>query len=435
MLEAVIISDDLTGACDSASYFCSKKVPVEVAIDAEGFKDSPSRNQKIIALNTNSRSLPVHKGIEKVIKIMKKIENRENICAIKKIDTAFRGNVCDEIIAVMDSLNRKICFVIPAIPDLGRFTIEGNQIFNGKPINKLDFAKDPIKAVRNSHISGILKNFPGKIGHIRLETIREGHKAVQENVRSLIGGEDRTLIIFDSLTNDDIDIIITSLTGQEKQILWCGSLGLMRSLGKIYYEKRSFPGLKSAGVYKNKKGMIGFSGSAYSITRKQISKAEKNGYLKWIKIQDNLLMNFREIAGKEKTNEIIKKIRELIPSRNLFISVEPGEKEADGSDLGERILELLSAIAGGVLSGESLKKINRMIIIGGDTSFRILKKLGVDRLLVLGMLGPGVSFSRMMDGDIEGIKLYMKGGSVGGDDTVINMLSSLRPGPDRDRRC
>jgi len=424
MLEAVIISDDLTGACDSASYFCSKKVPVEVAIDAEGFKDSPSKNQKIIALNTNSRSLPVHKGIEKVIKIMKKIENRENICAIKKIDTAFRGNVCDEITVVMDSLDRKICFLIPAIPDLGRFTIEGKQIFNGKPINKLDFAKDPIKAVRNSHISGILKNFPGKVGHIGLEIIRKGHKAVQENVRSLIG-RDRTLIIFDSLTNDDIDIIITSLTGQEKQILWCGSLGLMRSLGKIYYEKRSFPGLKSAGVYKNKKGMIGFSGSAYSINRKQISKAEKNGYLEWIKIQNNLLMNFREIAGKEKTNEIIKKIRELISSRNLFISVESGEKEAGGSDLGERILELLSAIAERVLSGESLKKINRMIIIGGDTSFRILKKLGVSRLLVLGMLGPGVSFSRTMDGSIEGIELYMKGGSVGGDDAVINMLSSL----------
>ncbi len=94
MLEAVIISDDLTGACDSAFYFCSKKVPVEVVIDAEELKDLPSGNQKVIAVNTDSRPLSVYQGIEKVKKIMKKIDNRESIIAIKKIDTAFRGNVC-----------------------------------------------------------------------------------------------------------------------------------------------------------------------------------------------------------------------------------------------------------------------------------------------------------------------------------------------------
>ena len=423
MLEAVIISDDLTGACDSASYFCSKKIPVEVAIDAEELKDLPPGNQKIIALNTDSRPLSVYQGIEKVKKIMKKIDDRESIIAIKKIDTAFRGNVCAEIVAVMDSLGRKICFLIPAIPDMGRFTIDGNQIFNGKPIDKLDFAKDPVKAVRNSHIPGILKNFPGKAGHIGLETIRKGHKAVQENVKSLVGG-DRTLIIFDSLTNDDIDVITASLTGQEKQILWCGSLGLMRSLGKIFFGKKSFPRLRSARVYKNKKGMIGFSGSAYRITKEQISKAGKNGYLEWIKIQDTLLMDFGGIAGKEKPDEIIKNIRELASYESVFISVEPGEK-ADGSDLGERILELLSAIAERVLSGEFLKTIQRIVIIGGDTSFRILKKFGVNRLSVLGMLEPGVSFSRIMDGNIEGIELCMKGGSVGGEDTVINMLGAI----------
>ncbi len=423
MLEAVIISDDLTGACDSASYFCSKKVPVEVTIDTEGLKDLPSGNQKIIVLNTDSRSLPVHQGIEKVKKIMKKIDNTEGITAIKKIDTAFRGNVCDEIVAVMDSLGRKTCFVIPAIPDMGRFTIDGNQIFNGKPIDKLDFAKDPIKAVRNSHISGILKNFPGKTGHIGLETIRRGHKAVKETVKGLVGG-DRSLIIFDSKTNDDIDLITTSLAGQEKKVLWCGSLGLMRSLGKVFFGKESFPRLRSARVYKNKKGMIGFSGSAYRITKEQLSKAGKNGYLEWIRIQDTSIMNLERNAEKEKPDEIIKKIRELLSSGSVFISVEPGKK-ADGSDLGERILELLSAIAEKLLSGEFLKTIQRIIIIGGDTSFRILKKLGVNRLLVLGMLEPGISFSRILDGDIEGIELYMKGGSVGGEDTVINMLSAV----------
>ena len=424
MLEAVIISDDLTGACDSASYFCSKKVPVEVTIDVKGFKDSPSKNQKIIALNTNSRSLSAHQDIKKIKKIIKKIENRESIIAIKKIDTAFRGNVCDEITAVMDSFGRKICFVIPAIPDMGRLTIDGSQIFNGKPVDKLDFANDPVEAVRDSYIPGILKNFPGKVGHIGLETIRKGHKAVQENVKSLVGG-DRTLIIFDSLTNDDIDLITKSLAGQEKRVLWCGSLGLMRSIGKIFFGKDSFPAQRDSGVYKNKKGMIGFSGSAYKITKEQISKAENKGYLEWIRIQDTLLMNSGMIAGKEKPYEIIKKIRELISSGNAFISVEPGEKEAEGSDLGERILELLSAIAERVLSGEFLKTIQRIIIIGGDTSFRILKKLGVNRLLVMGMLEPGVSFSRIMDGDIEGIELYMKGGSVGEEDTVINMLSAV----------
>lgn len=423
MLEAVIISDDLTGACDSASYFCNKKIPVEVAVDAEELKDLPSGNKKVIALNTDSRPLPAYRGIEKVKKIMKKIDNRENIIAIKKIDTAFRGNVCAEIVAIMDSLGRKICFVIPAIPDMERFTIEGNQIFNGKPIDKLDFAKDPVKAVRNSHIPGILKSFPGKIGHIGLEIIRKGYKEVQENTKSLVG-RDRTLIIFDSLTNNDIDIITKSFIGQEKQILWCGSLGLMRSLRKIFFGKENSPRLIGARVYKNKKGMIGFSGSAYSITKEQISKAGKNGYLEWIRIQDTSLMDFERNAVEEKPDEIIKKIRELTSSGSVFISVEPCEK-ADGSDLGERILELLSIIAEMVLSGEFPKTIQRIIIIGGDTSFRILKKLGVNRLSVLGMLEPGVSFSRIMDGNIEGIELYMKGGSVGGEDTVINMLSAV----------
>ncbi|RPH97922.1 MAG: hypothetical protein EHM71_19470, partial [Zetaproteobacteria bacterium] len=71
---------------------------------------------------------------------------------------------------------------------------------------------------------------------------------------------------------------------------------------------------------------------------------------------------------------------------------------------------------------------NALAIIGGETAFDLLGRLGATGLWVHGVFADVVSYGTIQGGILDGRPCMLKGGSVGPDDAVIQMLDRFSSG-------
>jgi len=65
-------------------------------------------------------------------------------------------------------------------------------------------------------------------------------------------------------------------------------------------------------------------------------------------------------------------------------------------------------------------------IIGGETTFHLLRSLGTTRMDVYGRIGEVMTCGILYDGFLTGCRFVTKGGSVGSTDAVIRMIHHLK---------
>lgn len=444
MTENIIyIADDLTGACDIASFICDYTGTAEVAIDF--FEDKLERFlEKIkgvsdfnMVISTNTRDLETEIAYSKLQKLSNFLKEIQAGNVFKKIDSAFRGNVVFEINTLMDLLDIDVCFVINAIPSIGRITLGGFQLINGKILNDSEFSKDPVSIAGSSFIPHLFsetckKEYLRKAAHISLETVRYGDilKAVETNINKKIN-----IISFDSVVNEDIEKIINNIYEKFGKALYVGTLGLLTALNmKIFnHSGNKLSNAENKSDFKadslNKKHrknkfhivkkFIGFTSSKYEITKKQIRHLNKIYGSEIIKIKINDFLNKNNSDYFLKVQDTINEIISNFANNSFFIVAEfKGRKEPD--NLSKMILKIISDIANGVLKKV---EIERLILVGGETSLNILKSLKAKSIEIKGRISDGISYGIIADGLLKGKEMVIKGGSVGEINSIENMVS------------
>jgi uncharacterized protein YgbK (DUF1537 family) len=66
-----------------------------------------------------------------------------------------------------------------------------------------------------------------------------------------------------------------------------------------------------------------------------------------------------------------------------------------------------------------------LAVIGGETAYQLLRRLGARRLEVFQQKAEVIACSRIAGGVMDGCRFVSKGGSVGPDDAACQMLSLL----------
>ncbi|OFX14147.1 MAG: hypothetical protein A2Z18_06615 [Armatimonadetes bacterium RBG_16_58_9] len=66
-----------------------------------------------------------------------------------------------------------------------------------------------------------------------------------------------------------------------------------------------------------------------------------------------------------------------------------------------------------------------LFLCGGDTAYGVCRALGAEALLLKETIETGVVSSTMVGGPHDGLTVVTKGGSVGGDDTILRALDHL----------
>jgi uncharacterized protein YgbK (DUF1537 family) len=428
--KAVIVSDDLTGATNSGSYFCEDGNAVCVVIDSkyleqdlyhDYFKKFP-----VLAVSTNTRGSTLIKAQKKLSSLGKTIRKLSINLILKKIDTAFRGNIFIELESLLKSVNINLCFIINAIPSLKRITVGGYQIIDGNLIEDSYYAEDPQSKILTSFIPDILgKNLNTDISLITINNIRKGMLNIRRLVDEIYNNFKAKIIVFDSVSKSDIYNILISLKGYKEKAIFCGSLGLVESIREVFFRDYIFnkKNIKSFNNYFNKKEqfIVGFCGSNYDINLLQLRKAEKVKQIELVEVDvekmldKNFNINFAEVK------DFVQNIQRILKRKNIFF-IKKVRKDFNTKNLEKKIIGILDTIARELFINSKFLP-RRLVLIGGETSFAVLTVLNTKTLLITERIEQAVDFGIISDGELTGVEIAIKGGSIGNADTIINMIS------------
>jgi uncharacterized protein YgbK (DUF1537 family) len=293
---------------------------------------------------------------------------RERAVVFVKIDTALRGSVGALLEGLLEATGPRATFVAPAMPSIGRTTRDGIQYADGRPIHRTAHAADVASPVHDSSIADILR----ATGRCEVE-------------------------VCDAESDGELAAIVDRALSAPPVML-VGSLGLAQALCDRLLRQAANP----PDIPVGHRPMI-ICGSAYPAARRQMQRAAQEGGASVVQYD---------------------------PSKGL-----PPAPGGDGPlilalGLGQRTHTDCARVMGefmtAVTEAMARHSPDALGVIGGETAFAVLKGLGCRRLAIRGWTDEVVATGRMMDGAMAGAPFASKGGSVGGDDSVLAMLKYLK---------
>lgn len=131
-MRLLLISDDLTGALDSAVAFVARGLRVVCALDEHALADAAQLQPDILAVSLNSREISeaaMKKRLATVLNAAASLSDWRDAVLFKKIDSRLKGHIAAEIAILAP--HRKHLLICPAIPQLGRIVKDGQVMGAG----------------------------------------------------------------------------------------------------------------------------------------------------------------------------------------------------------------------------------------------------------------------------------------------------------------
>lgn len=180
-----IITDDFTSAMDHGASFSKFGLKTGVVLETHYIKETLNEFD-VLVIDPESRSDSEEVAFSKVLGVVKILKNSKITYIYKSIYSTLRGNIGKEIEAAMIASERPIAIVAPTYPINGRTTLGGIQLFSWIPLEKTEFAKDPISPASFSLIENIVASQTDKrIININLQDVMKGPENIAATIKKL----------------------------------------------------------------------------------------------------------------------------------------------------------------------------------------------------------------------------------------------------------
>lgn len=398
------ITDDLTGAADSGSYFTARGRRVRICTNGQCSLEHEADENLTVNLSSRNTAKDVARQLhEELLGRLK-----PGGMYMKKIGTGFRGNDAFELEGLLKAWPDYRVFIVDNAPDLGTFTLYGNQYCEGEILPKSVYANDPIFPPTEAYIPSILgKDTPQKIGLVDIDAVKGSRETLLQAVeRELAQGAH--ILVFDAITKADVLKLLETLAPRYPKVFWTGSLGIADGLAEYLYgsaQPCTFPVRQIRSLC--------FCASAYDIAHKQIAYSAQRG------LQTVPLDMDAYIEGDTQVPQrAAGAARELLAQGSVILypqverySYKPGTSKA--------IMECFAQAAAAFAPADAF---DRLVVIGGETAQGVLRQFEAQHLELGRALEPGVAQGRILDGWFAGREFALKGGSMGREDTLEKML-------------
>ncbi|WP_462410433.1 four-carbon acid sugar kinase family protein [Neobacillus sp. Marseille-QA0830] len=426
MCKTLIIADDLTGATDAGIQFAKKGLKTEVIFDCKDLTEESKKSEAIV-IETNSRSISKTESYDRVTKIAKCIRSNQFHTIYKKIDSSLRGNIGQEIDAILDELHYKAAFIVPSFPSNGRTTINGIHFLNNIPINQTEMAKDPVTPISTASILEILKEqSKRKCQLVNLTQIRGDFNECSSIILNAINNRVE-LFIFDAETDNDLIRVAELISNFKFKVLTVGSAGL----AKFLYHNRNEQ-ITKIKINNPTNPVILVSGSASEKTHHQLTEVSKLDYVESIVIDPLLLLKSPQENAMEKSRCI--SLINLSLNAGKSVSFQMNSTHAhiqtcqdlarglglDNTATSNFIMKNMGEIITQVLA---FHKINGLILTGGDTAKAICSAMEINSIELLDEFEPGIPIGRL-----HGERVFYaitKAGSFGNLYSLVNAMNYL----------
>ncbi|BDG49072.1 four-carbon acid sugar kinase family protein [Parageobacillus sp. KH3-4] len=430
MNKLAIIADDLTGASDSGVQFARKGLVTQVLFDLTGL--SGEREVEVIVVDTDSRALPALDAYQKVQDAAKTLQEMGFNQLYKKIDSTLRGNIGAEIDAIYDAIKPTFMIIAPGYPKNGRTIYKGYHFLHDTLLHETELSRDPKCPIKESYVPRLIaKQTDRPIGLIDYQTLRLGFDKVKEQLdRYRANGI--PYIIFDSLSEEDLQRIVRYVCRINEKVVWVGSAGLANYLpeAEAYRLQKS---KKAAMIEPNERPILLVVGSVSQVSRRQLDRALSLKNVKGIQVDSVKLVsdNQSRYEEMEKAFHQAENWAKQGYHIALYSSASPNEikqVQAIGEANGWSTIEISNFIAQnlGEISATLINKgyFGAMILTGGDTAKYVCNNIGATGFELLDEVEPGVPIAKL----IHESKMYTvtKAGAFGSENTFIQAIHQLQ---------
>ncbi len=334
-----IISDDITGCGDIGIYLAERGlIPLVITLYKKDIK--LKKLPQAIILNTESRNISPKRAYNRLREAFLYLRRIKANKIYKKIDSTLRGNIGEELNALFEITNINFLPFVPAFPKMGRKTINGYHYLYNKLITDTEFKNDPTFPVKEAHIPTLLQNSCRFSSYIK---------------------------VYDIKTENDLKLLSKKIY---KHKVICGAARLLKYLIPYWFRNTDFTKRKKR--YISLKGPVCIiCGSAKKINATQINELKDRPDLSVIDL----------ISNRKSTKENVL----IYPSKSLNLS---------SSIIQEKIASQLKKIL-------QYKRFTHFILVGGETSFNVLKLLGVKRFHIISSFEPGIALCKSKEKNID----------------------------------
>ena len=451
MKRYLIIADDITGSNDTGVQLKRRGIDTVVTLNVNAVQAQPTS----YVLDTESRPLKGDEAYNLLFKAASQINLQQFDYVIKKVDSTLRGPIAWEIAAIDQVYAPKLIIFMPALPDLGRTTIDGIHLLHNTPITQTELANDPRTPVKQDNLRKLLEEvYHEPVTHINLA-------AIENELPYFSVGR---VFSFDAVTNKHIQMVISAAGKTGKRVLWVGTAGLVDNLLELIE-----PHLPA----------VALVASLSETTRAQVRYAQEKGAE--VVVVPNSFLIKKEIV--DKTVELLQSGRDVIViseasyDRAAFDRAAIGINETSGKQfseagVGDRMERFSEAgvyeVSGdrkeqfsgaGVhevsddrmerffgasmttdeasrmvqkLMGEIMAnilehtRVSGIFLTGGDTAMGFLKAINATELRIVSEVLIGIPLMRIVGGKLDNLKVITKAGAFGQKDALSFCLRKLK---------
>lgn len=397
-----IIADDFTGANDSGVQIAKQGITTHVVLDAKGIRDDGAS----YVLDTESRNMDGSLAKEKVRSQLELAKNFSFDHVIKKVDSTLRGNAPEELKVIDELLKPDLIIFAPAFPEIGRTTKNGIHMLHGVPIHETEISRDPIKPVTRDSLPEMLKTqFTESICTFSLEELRSGQ----------LDPDKGRICCFDIETRADLDLLVSTVLGWDKKVLWAGSAGIAGSL--LAQTVTPLPVLAAVG-------------SISDVSREQVLECESQGY-PVIPIDIAALLNGSAWESyAEAAADRIRQGRDVIITtaydRSFYdnaVLVGQNCRHMSKEEVSHFTQDILARI---ILHVGTHTPLGGLFLTGGDTAIGLIRLSGAFGSTIKEEITTGVPLMQINGGTFHGLPIVTKAGAFGTRDTIIQCIQRLK---------
>ncbi len=405
MLKTIIIADDNTGA--NASGILLNKLNFNTLSLINYDKSMNIDEFDALAISTDSRAVEKTEAYNRVYQILGNFSEVNPLLYNKRIDSTLRGNLGIEIEAFMDFFPNKKIAVVPSFPNSKRICKEGIIYVDGKELAETDVAKDPKMPIHSSIAKDlILKQSNKLIANIYLSEIRNNDNLTELIINTYIEND---IIIFDSETNQDIEIVSKALVKSGYEII-----SVDPGPFTYYYSKA----LLSSKINNR---FVYLIGSVVDTTFAQIEHIAKDQDFDIIYANPNQMYNEKsslsevsrvlDIASKTNKEFIVITTTDIKNREVLNLSEIGKQNNCSAEDISNKINDNLAEILINLLEKDA--SISGVFCSGGDTSLGFLKKSKASGIKLITEVLPLSVYGKVVGGKYNGLTIITKGGMIG----------------------
>lgn len=406
-MKLLIIADDFTGALDTGVQFAARGASTQVVVDPDFPMDRAEGN--VLVLDAETRHLTAQQAYRVVFRAVRRALDAGFTHIYKKTDSALRGNVGAELIAVLDAAGSPSLAFLPALPKMNRVTRGGVHYIDGVPVAESVFGRDPFEPVTESSVEAILRR--GSQASVVLHGLGSDPKMNAPCIH-----------VYDAETQEDLQSIGACL-GADGIRLSAGCAGF----GAVVADLLLPPGEKPE-LPKLEPGLFVACGSVNAVTLRQMEEAEKAGF-RHIHLTPEQKLDGDWVRSEEEKKTVSRWLELAKTGRCILDVNDPAgcddtveyarRRGLDVEFRRKRISENLAILVKDMLDG-GLE--GTILCTGGDTLLALMKQVGVSELVPVGELAPGAVLTRFRYRE-KRYNIIAKSGGFGQPDLFIKIAA------------